>query len=138
MIKKKPTVSKVKRKAWIEFSKFIRNRDSSRLGCRCYTCEKYYPIKLMQAGHYVSRRINATLFNEMNVNSQCYNCNINLKVNQVTYRENLVKDYGEHQVKFLESQRHTLKQWKVYELEVLYQKYKALNATESKAFGGTY
>jgi len=43
----------------------------------------------------------------------------------ISYREHLVKDYGEEAVKRLESERHNLKQWKVFELEEMIQKYKA-------------
>ena len=123
-------VSYWKKKAWSEFSTFIRNRDNTALGCKCYTCGKYYPVNRMQAGHYISRRINITLFNETNSNAQCYNCNINLKGDPVTYRENLVKEYGEKFIQELESQRHKIKQWKWFELEEIYLKYKALNQTE--------
>jgi hypothetical protein len=126
---KKHGVSYWKTKAWHEFSIFIRNRDNSKLGCRCFTCGKYYPTNRMQAGHYVSRRINCTLFNEMNVHAQCYNCNINLKGDIITYKENLIKEYGEDKVKVLEDMRHVIKQWKTFELEEIYNKYKALNKT---------
>ena len=44
---------------------------------------------------------------------------------QITYRERLVEEYGEDKVRYLEKERHTLKQWKVYELEEIYKKYKA-------------
>ena len=122
---KKKSVKHWKRKAWDVFSKYIRSRDSSKLGCRCYTCERYFPINKMHAGHYISRKISQTFFNEINVNAQCVNCNSFKFGDLITYRENLVKEYGEELIKELESQRNILKQWKAYKLEDIYKKYKA-------------
>lgn len=67
---------KAEDKAWDQFSLFIRLRDSDANGIiRCCTCGKMKHWKRMQAGHYMSRRNKATLFDERNVHGQCAGCN---------------------------------------------------------------
>ena len=122
---KKLTVSKAKKRAWEVFSKYIRQRDSNNLGTECYTCGKYYPLKSMQAGHFQPGRFPIFLFDERQVHSQCYRDNINLKGNWLRYYEHMVQDYGEEEVKKMIAQRNNFKQWKVYELVEIEQKYKA-------------
>ena len=85
-IKKKPTLSKFKKKLWVVFSEYIRKRDGllttgSIEWALCITCEKRYHYKMLQGGHFVSGRHNAALFSERGTHAQCYNCNINLKGN---------------------------------------------------------
>jgi len=125
MTKGKNKVSKAKAKAWQVFSKYIRLRDTCKLGTECYTCGKYYPINRMQAGHYLAGHRAIHMFNEINVHAQCPACNIYKHGDPITYREHLVRDYGEDIVKVLEEHRNDFKQWKVYELEEMYQKYKS-------------
>ena len=125
-IKKKLTVSRAKKKAWEVFSKFIRQRDTTKLGTLCYTCGRWLPFNQAQAGHFQPGRFPIFLFDERQVHSQCYRCNINLKGNWPRYYENMVRDYGKEEVERMIAQRNNLKQWKVYELEEIYLKYKAL------------
>jgi 5-methylcytosine-specific restriction endonuclease McrA len=120
------TVSKAKKRAWDVFSKFIRNRDTNYLGTECYTCGKYYPIEHMHAGHYIPGHRAVNMFNEINCAAQCPACNIYKHGDPITYREHLVRDYGEDIVKELEAHRNDIKKWKVYQLEEIYLKYKAL------------
>jgi len=119
------TVSKAKKRAWRVFSRYIRLRDTTKLGTRCYTCGKYYPLKSMHAGHYIAGHHPNNMFNEINVNAQCPACNIYKHSDPITYRENLVKEYGEEAVKMLEAHRNDFKQWKVFELLEIEKKYKA-------------
>lgn len=128
---KKLTVSKAKQKAWDVFSKYIRLSNSYKLSpggervCECYTCGARKEWKFMQAGHYIAGHRAINMFNEINVKPQCALCNIYKHGDPITYREHLVKDYGEDIVEELEAHRNDIKQWKVYELEELYKKYKA-------------
>lgn len=122
---KKLTVSKIKAKAWKAFSEFIRKRDTCYLGTECFTCGKYYPMKSMQAGHFQPGRFPIFLFDCRQVHSQCYRCNINLKGNWPRYYEHMVQEYGEKEVKEMIAQKNNFKQWKVYELEDIYKKYKS-------------
>lgn len=123
----KKGVSYWKKKAWKEFSEFIRKRDTCSLGTQCYTCGKFYPMKSMQAGHFQPGRFPIFLFDERQVNSQCFRCNINLKGNWPRYYEQMIKDHGLKEVEKMIAQRNDFKQWKAFELEEIYNKYKAKN-----------
>src|SRR3990167_8214756 len=112
--KKKPTLSSVKKKAWVLFSQYIRMRDCLRTtGCSsfglCITCSKRYHIKLLQAGHFIPGRHNANLFSEEGVHAQCYNCNINLRGNTLEYRRQIIKLYGKGYDEVLEKQANEIK-----------------------------
>ena len=122
---KTPTVSKAKKKADITFSRYVREAANTKLGVECYTCGNYFPVKHIQCGHFVPRSFNITRFNLMNCHPQCVGCNIFKKGDLITYRERLVEEYGEDKVKILEQMRHDIKQFKVYELIEIEQKYKA-------------
>ena len=66
---------------WPIFSRYIRIRDcitttgKSNFGA-CCTCGKVYPIKRLQAGHFIPGRTNAILFDADQVHAQCYRCNV--------------------------------------------------------------
>jgi len=122
--KKRPTLSSLKKKAWILFSQYIRMRDCLRTtGCAsyglCITCGKRYHIKLLQAGHFISGRHNANLFNEEGCHAQCYNCNINLRGNTLEYRRQIIKLYGEGYDEVLETQARKIMKFTPSELENL-------------------
>ena len=122
-----------KKKAWIEFSKWVRMRDSCHTGgageyVSCCTCNKLYHafgVGCVQAGHYVAGRINAILFEEHGCHAQCYNCNINLKGNTLNYREFMLRKYGVHETVRIESLRFKLVKYSPAELEAIRDKYKA-------------
>ena len=128
---KKLTVSRIKRKAWVAFSKYIRQRDSIKYSedgeyyVICYTCNKSIPFKQAQAGHFQPGRFPIFLFDERQTNSQCFRCNINLKGNWPRYYEHMIGDYGKEEVEKMIAQRNNFKQWKVHELQEIYLKYKA-------------
>jgi len=59
------------------FSVFIRLRDSDEFGnCKCITCGKVEPWKRIQNGHWISRGVLNTRYNELNCHSQCVGCNL--------------------------------------------------------------
>lgn len=62
----------------------------------------------MQNGHYVSRSVRTTRWERSNCRPQCYGCNVMHGGQPITFRENLVKELGEEQVKKLEESRHVL------------------------------
>ena len=103
---------KLKKKLDKIFSQFIRLRDSENGYCKCITCNKigFWEKDGMQCGHYISRRMLITRFDEDNCNAQCENCNIWREKNemQISYRENLCKTIGEKKVKELEQKRHQI------------------------------
>ena len=92
---KKPSVSKLKKKADALYSLYVRLRDSSPDGlCECITCFEKKPIKSMQAGHFMSRRFNSTRYEEENCNAQCYRCNVAFNGEQYKYGLNVDLKYG--------------------------------------------
>ena|SRR3989304_5642184 len=97
MIKQK-TLSSFKKEAWSLFSKIVRLRDATDGTNRCVTCKQIYPIKNLQAGHFIPGRHNAVLFDLRQVWPQCYVCNFRKHGRWVEYREFMIKKYGEHEV----------------------------------------
>ena len=121
---KKKSMSKVKKRVWDIFSKYIRTRDCLKTtGCAsfglCITCGKRYHFKLLQAGHFVAGRHNANLFNEKGTHAQCYNCNINLRGNTLEYRRQIIKLYGEGADLEIEEEASQIKKFTFEELEQL-------------------
>ena len=72
---KKPSLKILERKANRLLTQFI--RENYRVGdyCQCYTCELLFPLKKIDAGHYLSRRHLMTKYNFNNVRPQCKKCN---------------------------------------------------------------
>ncbi len=67
---------KAKAAAWKAFSEFIRLRDSDEFGrLQCVTCQRSGPWRSMDAGHFITRAKESTLFDERNVHGQCKGCN---------------------------------------------------------------
>lgn len=67
---------KAKAKAWKWFSEFIRLRDSDAYGrAQCVTCQRSGHWRTMDAGHFITRAKESTLFDERNVSCQCKGCN---------------------------------------------------------------
>ena len=94
-LKKIKSISKLKKEVWDVFSKLIRATYRDWKGeARCVTCDKFYPVKLLQAGHFIPGRMNSILFDERGVHPQCYNCNINLKGNPRKYDAFMERTYG--------------------------------------------
>ena len=120
----KPTLRGTKKRAWVYFSKYIRLRDALRTTgdihyCKCFTCGRIETIENMDAGHFVSRRFNSTLFDERNVHSQCTHCNTFLGGNQLEYRRQLIKMYGEGVDIGLEDKATETKKYTIPELKEL-------------------
>jgi len=118
----KSTLSSTKKRAWTYFSKYIRLRDALKTTgdiyyCKCFTCGRLEPIQNMDAGHFISRRFNSTLFDERNVHAQCTYCNLFLRGNQLEYRRQLVKMYGEGIDVELEDKATETKKYTIPELK---------------------
>lgn len=85
------------RKLDIEFSKFIRLRDSKKFDYQmfvCISCGKLKKFEQADCGHFVSRRHYATRWNEQNCNAQCRYCNRFREGEQMMYAKGLNKKYG--------------------------------------------
>ena len=61
----------------------------------CITCERKFHIDSLQAGHCISGRRNAVLFDVMNIYNQCYCCNVIMHGRRKKYEQMLVDRYGQ-------------------------------------------
>lgn len=74
---KKPVRSKLVKKLDVIFSQYIRNKYANKRGMvKCFTCDREYPIKNIQNGHFMSRKHYSTRWHEDNCRPQCYGCNV--------------------------------------------------------------
>ena len=112
--------AKLKKEAWKWFSLFIRNRDS----WQCFTCGSVFKGAGMHAGHFITRTKANTFFDEMNVNAQCYPCNIHKRGNSGEYAYRLIEKYGQAKFKKLLERGRVLKQFTHTELKGIIETYK--------------
>lgn len=100
MLKKKgrpklPSLKNLKKKAWNNFSKWIRLRDTNETGfCKCCTCGTVKHWKEMHAGHFVKSGHSAVKFDEHNVHAQCPSCNTFKGGMQDEYSRFIIETYG--------------------------------------------
>lgn len=87
------------------FSRYIRKRDCPNGQGRCITCNRPITPSSCDAGHYISRRVTATRWNEANVHAQCVECNRHQYGRESEYRTVLVQMYGLPAVLDLESKK---------------------------------
>ena len=117
--KKTITTSRLKKKAWVLFSQWIRYHNSKNGLSKCVTCGVWKPWKELQAGHFIPGRHNSILFDERGVHPQCYHCNVGLKGNPRAYDKYMRETYGNLVVTELEMLDQRTKSFKPYELEAL-------------------
>lgn len=121
MKRKPPPFSAKAQKA---FNTWIRNRDKDK---GCISCG----AQVTEAGHYFSQGHHSALrFNEVNTNGQCTRCNCFMHGNLISYRQGLIKRYGEDIVKKLENAAdlRKVKKWSRTELELIIMAYKCVNS----------
>lgn len=119
---KRKSISKLKKEVNDMVSKYVRLRDCLRTTgtldyCNCITCSRLLHRKEAQAGHFVDRRYNATLFDETNIHAQCAQCNIYRGGEVLKYRREIVRLYGEGYDVWLEDKAMGIKKFTVAELE---------------------
>ena len=91
----KSPIQKAKDKADRYFSLYVRQRDAIESGVvRCCTCGEWHHWKQMDCGHFMSRRYQATRFDEKNCASQCRACNRFNQGRQFEMGKYLDKKYG--------------------------------------------
>lgn len=88
------------------FSMYIRMRDCfAATGTLdkgvCCTCGRPYPIKKLQAGHFIPGRMDSILFEPTCVHAQCYRCNMRRQGEWVKYYRFMQKKYGQAQIDWL-------------------------------------
>ena len=108
------------------FSLFIRKRDSKNGFGNCCTCGKLVDIKEAHCGHFISRRHQATRFNEKNCSLQCVSCNTFNQGRQYEFGLYIDKRWGAGTAeKLLIESRQVVKRSKV-DIDVLTNYYKRL------------
>lgn len=128
--KKRLSVGKLKKKAWAEFSIFIRTRDADADGMvKCCTCDSVKHWKQMQAGHFIPGRLNSNLFDERGANVQCSLCNVVKGGNGPRYYQFMLAKYGQETISELMRQNDETHKWQAGELEDLLVLYKERNAS---------
>lgn len=122
--KKLKSISSLKKKAWKNFSQFIRTKGMDRFGRNvCVTCHKVLPWKSLQAGHFIDGRCNSILFEEMGVHPQCLVCNIFKKGNKIEYYDFMLKKYGQEKIDYLRKLAEVTMQFRRADLEEIIKKY---------------
>lgn len=87
-------------------SLYVRVKESDKNGIgECYCCRKRYPWRMMDLGHYRSRRFISTRWDLVNCHSCCQTCNRVKYGNLTEYRKWLVKEYGEDKVREIETRK---------------------------------
>ena len=71
----------------------------------CFTCGRWYPIKKLHCGHYLSRYYKAARWNYDNARPQCMMCNMWKRGDPVVFRRNLINEIGEARVLAVEALR---------------------------------
>lgn len=118
---KKKSVASLKKKADAEYSKYVRYRDAAYKNgdwiAECITCGESKPVKQLQAGHFVSRRVNALRFEDTNVHPQCVGCNMFKQGEQYLYAKEIDLRYGDGTADGLMSRRFETHKFTIPELE---------------------
>lgn len=123
--KKEKSISWWKKKVWIVFSKWLRQKYANSNGIvKCYTCDKSKHWTELQAGHALGGRKNSILFCEKAVRPQCVACNIFLRGNYAEFHARLQRELGVGILEELIALDKTTKQFTVGELKILFDKYK--------------
>ena len=104
------------------FSKFIRQRDAG----ICFTCGNTKEPKYQQCGHYISRGVFNTRYDEENCHCQCVACNIFKKGNMDEYAIRLIRFYGKGILEKLHAKKEQSKKFTREELEEKTEHYKKL------------
>jgi hypothetical protein len=126
------TVKSLKAEVWDLFSEYIRRRDSDENGyIKCCTCGKSAHWKEVDAGHFISRKQNMTLYDERNSHAQCKYCNGPKQGNIIAYQDFMLNKYGQKTVDELWRLARITHEFTVRELTALKEKYKNLIPTKA-------
>ena len=72
----------------------------------CFTCERKFHIRYLDAGHFIPGRRNAVLFDVMCIRLQCNYCNVIMHSQPTIYKKKMIQLYGE---KWVEERRRRAK-----------------------------
>lgn len=107
---KPKTIAKLVDDAAILLQKLVKLKAADENGyCKCVTCGKVEHWKLMDGGHFISRRWTALKLMEENIQPQCKGCNGFLNGNMVAYTTYMIDTYGREFVDELQVLKHETK-----------------------------
>ena len=93
--KKRLSISQLTKKLDTIFSLFIRLSASDRKGMEWgFTCDNVHHYKVIQNGHFQSRRFMSTRFDPINCAPQCYACNVGMSGMQYEFGKRIDAFYG--------------------------------------------
>lgn len=127
----KHKLSWFKKRAWDNFSKYIRARDALKTTgdldyCLCITCGRKTPtfgIGCIQAGHFIASRVNSILFDERNCHAQCYSCNVGHGGAYVEYFIKMEELYGREVIDELRALKNQTVTYKWFDYERIAKEY---------------
>lgn len=97
--RKQTDFKRAKARCLAAMSRYVRLRDciattgDSDRG-RCVTCNRIYPFKKLQAGHFVAGRRGENLLDERGIHAQCYGCNVCDHGRTLDYLDYMLGAYG--------------------------------------------
>lgn len=84
----------------------------------CYTCDKEFPLKKLNAGHFIDKLGHAAVYFERdNLRAQCFRCNRRLHGNLGVYALKLRQEIGDERLADLQKKSRKTKVWTTEELE---------------------
>jgi len=108
-MKKKPTITQLKKKLDTIFSQYVRLRDANEDGLvACFTCGNTKHWKQQQNGHFQRREKMNTRFDTMNCQVQCVTCNVFKDGEQYKFATNLDRKFGEGTAENLLNKSNTI------------------------------
>jgi hypothetical protein len=115
-----------KQLVWDYFSIYIRLKYADEYGkLHCYTCGKEMTIDQAQAGHCLTGRRNAIIFDEEVVRPQCIRCNIFLNGNLNEFMDRLIEENGQEWWDEAKLRKYKTAKFTQEELREKYEYYKA-------------
>lgn len=126
-MKKKQSLSLLKKKAWKLFSELVRRKAADhRETATCVSCGNVMPWKEGHAGHFIPKsRGLVYYFHEKNVHFQCPVCNLfNVEVAKIKYTQFMQKKYGPEIIDELESLSQTPVKYSRWDYEVMIETFK--------------
>ena len=118
-----------KKKAWVEFSRYIRLRDClETVGThdhgKCITCGETFEFKKLQCGHAIPGRGNSILLDDTLTAAQCVRCNIWLNGQHGVFALRIIDKYGRKYYEQALIRAKQPKPMKPFEWEAEYHKWK--------------
>lgn len=99
---KKPTITQVQKKLWIQCKRIVRDIYKRGDGTfDCYTCDQKNLVgSNCQTGHFIAKSVCGAYlkYDLRNLRIQCFRCNCNLSGNGAIFYRNLVRDEGQKYV----------------------------------------